>query len=431
MSSDQLHRSTLGIYSNLMEEFNPSLQKLVSLGNSYVRAFHALASSSEAYFSALSRIGEQALRSVSSQPMGDVLVQISNSQRSLTTQLESVFHWFTVDVLQEMDNNVRQDRGFISSSRRQYETEVREQAEAQERERRRGAVTVAVHHPQEAGEYVTFLRESHSDALREEERRYRFVAEKHCGLIHTITSLMDKTGASLQQRAAAWREDLEATRGAAKGRTSRGTGHGQKVTTREEAFRSMSSQPPPEEAEPLSQVPSRAPSPQGSISGVTVGTVRARGRRVRARVDHQPAGSNPTLLSFSRGDSVTALVQQPRNGWLYGSVSNGSRRGWFPASYVEEVDAGLQADQCRASSLQGSGGGLLMDRPRSESQPPPPPPPPPPSRPVKADRRTESNLESKKEQPQRSHPELFPRGTNPFATVKLRPTPTDDWSAAR
>ncbi|KAM8824469.1 BAR/IMD domain-containing adapter protein 2-like 2 [Synchiropus picturatus] len=403
MSSDQLHRSTLGIYSNLMEEFNPSLQKLVSLGNSYVRAFHALAASSEAYFSALSRIGEQALRSVSSQPMGDVLVQISNSQRSLTTQLESVFHWFTVDVLQEMDNNVRQDRGFILSSRRQYETEVREQVEAQERQRGRGAVT-------EAGEYVTFLRESHSDALREQERRYRFVAEKHCGLIHTVTSLMDKTGASLQQRAAAWREELEATRGAAKGRTSGGTGHGQTVASREEAFRAMSSQPPPDEAEPLSQVPSRALSPQGSVSDVTVGTVRAKGRRVRARVDHQPAGSNPTLLSFSRGDSVTALVQQPRNGWLYGSVSNGSRRGWFPASYVEEVDAGLQADQC-------------SPRPRR--------PPPPPSRPIKADRRTESNLESKREQPQRSHPELFPRGTNPFATVKLRPTPTDDRSAPR
>ncbi|KAM9780468.1 BAR/IMD domain-containing adapter protein 2-like 2 [Neosynchiropus ocellatus] len=427
MSTDQLHRSTLGIYSNLMEEFNPSLQKLVSLGNSYVRAFHALAASSEAYFSALSRIGEQALRSVSSQPIGDVLVQISNSQRSLTTQLESVFHWFTVDVLQEMDNNVRQDRGYISSSRRHYETEVRERAAAQERQRRRGAA-------QDAGEYVKFLRESHGEALSEEERRYRFVAEKHSGLMQTVTALVSKTGASLQQRADVWREELEATRGAARGRTSGGPDHGQKAATREESR--VRASHPPEEAEGLGKVPSRAPSPQGSVCSVTVDTVRARGRAVRARVAHQPAGSNPTLLSFSRGDSLTALVQQPRNGWLYGCLSGGSRKGWFPASYVEEVDGGPQPDLSRGSSLQGSGASPATDRPRSESQPPPPapPPPPPPShsgtRPT-SDRRTESNLESKREQPQRSHPELFPRGTNPFATVKLRPTLTDDRSAPR
>ncbi|TWW69563.1 Brain-specific angiogenesis inhibitor 1-associated protein 2-like protein 2 [Takifugu flavidus] len=36
---DQLHRSTLRVYSNLVEDFNPSLQKLVSLGNSYIQAF--------------------------------------------------------------------------------------------------------------------------------------------------------------------------------------------------------------------------------------------------------------------------------------------------------------------------------------------------------------------------------------------------------
>lgn len=45
---------------------------------------------------------------------------------------------------------------------------------------------------QDCIEYVQFLRESHGEALKEEERRYRFLAEKHCGLIKSIAHLMDK-----------------------------------------------------------------------------------------------------------------------------------------------------------------------------------------------------------------------------------------------
>lgn len=46
---------------------------------------------------------------------------------------------------------------------------------------------------------------------------------------------------------------------------------------------------------------------------------------MRALVAHQPAGSNPTLLPFSRGEVVSVLVQQPRNGWLYGRADGGAR----------------------------------------------------------------------------------------------------------
>lgn len=47
-------------------------------------------------------------------------------------------------------------------------------------------------YPQDSSEYVQFLRESHGEALKEEERRYRFLAEKHCGLIQSIARLMNK-----------------------------------------------------------------------------------------------------------------------------------------------------------------------------------------------------------------------------------------------
>lgn len=97
--------------------------------------------------------------------------------------------------------------------------EVHNQAAALERQLRRGANQVCVFlsfgtweknsalmcgcpcivfictdyvYPQDCSEYVQFLRESHSEALKEEERRHRFLAEKHCGLIQSIAQLMNK-----------------------------------------------------------------------------------------------------------------------------------------------------------------------------------------------------------------------------------------------
>ncbi|XP_033999572.1 brain-specific angiogenesis inhibitor 1-associated protein 2-like protein 2 isoform X2 [Trematomus bernacchii] len=396
MNSDQLYRSTMGIYSSLMDDFNPSLQKLVSLGNSYVQAFQDLAVTSEAYFSALSKIGERAFHTISSRSLGEVLIQISESQRRLTVELDGV------------------------DSRKHYEMEVHNQAVSMDRQLRRGA-------NQDCSEYVQFLRESHSEALKEEERRYRFLSEKHCGLIQSIAHLMNKTGGSLQQRADTWTEEVGATRGP---EARRPTSVENLMSMKEDMRKSR-------EELPLGKIPSRAPSPVGSVSR------SAGGRSTRARVAHQPSGSNPTLLPFSRGETISVLVQQPRNGWLYGRTDSSSRQGWFPASYVEQVDDPPTAPSSGHSSLRSSNSmSNLLDQSggSSYSGAPPPPPPPPSSsnkqyemRPITPtpDKRAESNSEKKRSKPHASQPELFPRGTNPFATIKLKPTSTDDRSAPR
>ena len=36
------------------------------------------------------------------------------------------------------------------------------------------------------------VRRSYSDALQEEERRYRFLAEKHCDVGHAVAQVMNK-----------------------------------------------------------------------------------------------------------------------------------------------------------------------------------------------------------------------------------------------
>ncbi|XP_077590734.1 BAR/IMD domain-containing adapter protein 2-like 2 [Stigmatopora nigra] len=423
MHREQLRRSTLGIYSSLMDEFNPGLQNLVSLGHSYVRAFQALAVKSEAYFTALSQMGEQAFHSFSSHSIGDVLIQIAQSQKKLTLELEEMFRWFTEDILQEMDSNIQLDKDYISGSRKQYEMSVH--AAAMDRQQNRYA-------HQDGAEDLQFLRESHSEALKEEERRYRFLAEKHCGLIQSISHIMNQNGGSLQIKADCWREEINATRGSYAIQPALDS----LAQTRQENRKNR-------EEQPLGKIPSRAPSPQGSIYRSGAESSGGLGKTTRARVAHQPDGFNQTLLPFARGEMITVLVQQTKNGWLYGHIAgNNSRQGWFPASYVEEVDDLPIKPNLSNSVLRGRSNSSVssrMDAPGTNTPLAPPPPPPllqssnkfPKNQTGTSNKTTESNPEKKRSQPHVSKPELFPRGTNPFATVKLKPTSTNDRSAPR
>ncbi|XP_036385357.1 brain-specific angiogenesis inhibitor 1-associated protein 2-like protein 2 [Megalops cyprinoides] len=446
-NSDQLHRSTLKIYSNLMEQFNPGLQKLVSLGNTYAKAFQALAVTSEAYFSALAKMGEQALHSVSSGSLGDVLIQISDSQRRLTAELGGLFQWFQAEVLQVMENNIKLDEDYIAGSRRHYEVEVRNQAAALERQLRRGAYRDTL----ESSEYMQYLRQSQREALVEEERRYRFLAEKHCGLTQTLFYLIKKTVTSLQQKADGWKERVNETR-IPRARSPllldqdaalRSSVASLLQTGEEDRERGWTSR----DHQPLGKVPSRAPSPLPSRSrsssvGESLGM--GGGKQMRALVTH-PASSNPTLLPFSRDEIVTVMVQEPRNGWLYGWTESNMRQGWFPAAYVGPLEDTPKSWSSDATPRRHSANNVLEQTDRrsyNEGKSYNEIPAPAPAsrrgstdlRPVTPtpDRRAESSTESKSAASQQGgRPELFPRGTNPFATVKLRPTVTNDRSAPR
>ncbi|CAI5681253.1 unnamed protein product [Oreochromis niloticus] len=496
VSSDQLHKSTLSVYSNLMEHFNPGLQKLVALGNSYIKAFQALGVCSEAYFSAVAKMGDQALHTLSSRSLGDVLIQISETQRRLTAEMEGVFRWFQIEVLQAMEKNIKLDEEYIDGSRRVYELEVRNQAEALEKQLRRGTYRDSL----ENSEYMLYLRQSHQEILKEEERRYRFLAEKHCGLTQSLLFLINKTGASLQQKADGWKEKVNDTK-VSRSRTPthsdqeaqlRGSVSSLLQTVARDEDMSWARR----EQQALGRVPSRAPSPLPSRSrsssvGESLGL--GGGRVMRALVSH-PSSSNPKLLPFNRGETVIVLVQEPRNGWLYGRTDSSLRQGWFPAAYVAPIedfsnnlatsgsslrshsmnnlnDSDTYADQSESKNYgdvpppatpnrrasvdfrpisplpEKKGEEALETKPSqtrsyNEHPLPPPPPPPPPiqnARRSSGDFRPTSPLTDRKGgaasdvqalSPHGPHENpLFPRGTNPFATVKLRPTTTNDRSA--
>ncbi|KAK0133568.1 Brain-specific angiogenesis inhibitor 1-associated protein 2-like protein 2 [Merluccius polli] len=440
----QLHRATLDIYSNLLDQLNPSLQKLASIGNSYIQAFYALTTTSEAYFKALAKIGEQASYTKSAGSIDcrkPEETQHGSGGGCTYSNIHKTIFRFHAKVLQDMDHHVRQDEGYISDSRGRYEMEVHSQAAALER---RGAT-------QDECEYL--VRQSHSKALKEEERRYRFLAEKHCDVTHAIAQVMNKTGGVSLQRVEVWREELNATRGT---EGSEGTSGADHLVSRKEEERCLYW-----DEQPLGRVPSRAPSPASlgsrsnslaDLTGGGGGLVGGGGRRtgggggggggrrtMRALATHHADLSRPTLLGFPRGEWVNVLVSQPRNGWLYGQAQTTARQGWFPAAFVEAVDEPPKAPSSYSGStlrssindLLDQSGGSSLAQGGGPAPPPPPPLPSPETRPsTHASHRKHPNpvADNKRREEHVTPPELFPRGTNPFATVKLKPASTNDKS---
>ncbi|XP_066496977.1 BAR/IMD domain-containing adapter protein 2-like 1 [Tiliqua scincoides] len=157
------------------------------------------------------------------------------------------------------------------------------------------------------------------------------------------------------------------------------------------------------------------------------------------------AGSNKTLLSFAQGDIVTLVVAEERDGWLYGEHDVTKVKGWFPSSYTKPLEDPAE-ESVRAPvpspapvrsissvNLTERGSGVVL---------------PPPDYLVPAQTRAtpEARIEPSKStavkmsvaKPESTAPKPnmngilkppFLSGENPFATVKLRPTVTNDRSA--
>ncbi|XP_060245043.1 brain-specific angiogenesis inhibitor 1-associated protein 2-like protein 2 isoform X2 [Meriones unguiculatus] len=506
---DQFYRSTMAIYKSIMEQFNPALENLVYLGNNYLRAFHALSEAAEVYFNAIQKIGEQALQSSTSQILGEILVQMSDTQRHLNSDLEVVVQTFHGDLLQHMEKNTKLDMQFIKDSCQHYEIEYRHRAAnlekcmselwRMERKRDKNAREMKESVNRLHAQMHAFVSESKRAAELEEKRRYRFLAEKHLLLSSTFLQFLGRARGMLQNRVLLWKEQSEASRSPSRAHspgllgTALGPPYpsGRLTPTRldmpprplgeygspRSRHGSGSYGPEPAEARSASQLePDRRSLPRTpSASSLYASSTQRSGsnsfgerlggggaRRVRALVSHSE-GANHTLLRFSAGDVVEVLVPEAQNGWLYGKLEGSSASGWFPEAYVkplEEMPVNPMNPVTPMNSMSPmspmnelpSSHSLddLLDRPgnpsasseywdsqsrsRTPSRVPSRAPSPAPA-PLPSSRRSSvgsmgAATEVKKLMSwEQNPPELFPRGTNPFATVKLRPTVTNDRSA--
>ncbi|XP_051464251.1 brain-specific angiogenesis inhibitor 1-associated protein 2-like protein 2 [Apus apus] len=490
---DLSYRSTISIYKSILEQFNPALENLVYLGNNYLHAFHALSKAAEVYFKAIEKIGEQALQSSSSHMLGEILMQMSATQRLLSSDLEIVAQTFHVDLLQHMEKNTKMDVQFISESQKQYELQYQRRATnldkcmaelwRMERARDKNVREMKESVMRLRSEMQAFVSQSQREAELEEKRRYRFLAEKHQMLYNTLLQFYSRARGVIQTKAPQWKEQLDASRNPANSHSqglltashSQGYPSGRLTPSHLEmpqrplgdfaapmtgSRSSIFSPDPPEMRQsPQPETPRRllrrTPSASllptgrssrsgsfGEASGSSEGRRRSGTARVQAIASHS-MGANRTLLRFDPGDVITVLMPEAQNGWLYGKLEGSSICGWFPEAYVKPLEDAREMEEpaTRSFPLRGSHSmDNILDHPSTptssnywpaSAQPSLPNPPPLSvgTSSHQGGKATPVSSVSKKSGAFDQPPELFPRGTNPFATVKLRPTVTNDRSA--
>ncbi|XP_018426548.1 PREDICTED: brain-specific angiogenesis inhibitor 1-associated protein 2-like protein 2 [Nanorana parkeri] len=449
---ESIYTSTIGSYKKILGQFNPALENLVYLGNNYLKVLSALSEVAENYYNAIKKIGEQALQNSTCHGLGQVLIQMAESCKSASAGLNVVFQTLHGDIMQQMDKNTKLDMQFIHDSQNRYEMEYRQRAATldkcmseawkMERQRDRNLQNMKEKVNMLHSDMLSFVKESQRAAELEEKRRYRFLAEKHLQLCSSFLQYHTRAHGLFNVRIPTWKEQIDVSR-AQTGPVAQAQNYASSrpaqnaprsvvdvlaMVNRADQnegrapadFAKRGLQSTPSNGS-LSNFRSRSNSfGEVAVAAVVAASASTGNRKVQAIVDHNTKG-NRTMLQFSKGDMITVMVPEARNGWLYGRVDSLATTGWFPEAYVKSLDA---SQDSRSPPLRSahSASDLLDDNVRqpanrnsqrgnvANAAPPPP------------------NNNSIKKAPQGLR-ELFPRGTNPFATVKLRPTVTDDRSA--
>ncbi|XP_029804185.1 brain-specific angiogenesis inhibitor 1-associated protein 2-like protein 1 [Suricata suricatta] len=183
------------------------------------------------------------------------------------------------------------------------------------------------------------------------------------------------------------------------------------------------------------------PSLQRSVS-VATGLNMMKKQKVKTIFPHT-AGANQSLLSFAQGDVLTLLVPEEKDGWLYGEHDTTKARGWFPASYTKllEEDAKEAMTVPKPSPAPVRSISTVNLSEKSSVVIPPPDYLECLSLAAAADKtdlsKSTSTFKAPASKPESTSPNdangtakpPFLSGENPFATVKLRPTVTNDRSA--
>uniref|UniRef100_A0A8C9S7I5 BAR/IMD domain containing adaptor protein 2 like 1a n=1 Tax=Scleropages formosus TaxID=113540 RepID=A0A8C9S7I5_SCLFO len=425
---------------NVMEQFNPGLRNLINLGKSYEKSVSAMTLAGKVYFDAVSKIGENAAVSPVSRELGVVLAEISEVHKKIFFELEENFKRFHKEIIAELERKTDMDVKYMTATFKRYQTEHKLKQDSLERSqsdlkklRRKSQgknVTKYEAKENECLEAVTtrqmeiqkFVADGCREALLEEKRRFCFLVDKHCIFSHQISMFHDKAKDMLTMQLPNWQD-----------KCSDATKVPDSVMSMIEGLRtpvSITPQPSP----PMDRysrtntdtvIPPPAPplkantSPlanmfsqdvpngeEGSLPrsvSVSTGLNIVKRPKVRTIFPHT-AESNDTLLSFDEGDIITLLIPEEKDGWLYGELEKSKHVG-TPARSLSVANL---AEQEQAA----------MDLP----------PPDYSNSPIKSSPSTPSPENTVSQLNGIAKPP-FLGGGNPFATVKLRPTVTNDRSA--
>ncbi|KAM7386788.1 hypothetical protein PAMA_009421 [Pampus argenteus] len=167
------------------------------------------------------------------------------------------------------------------------------------------------------------------------------------------------------------------------------------------------------------------------------------------------AGNNNTLLSFDEGDVIILLIPDEKDGWMYGELEKNGKRGWFPSSYCRALSEPLVNNNSVSAAPYRSKSVVNLHHQDTETDEATMVLPPAdycdrPQRNAIKNSTSSTSTVTKNNNHQHSPtpsaassdhnttnqpnsvsrpPPAFLAGGNPFATVRLRPTVTNDRSA--
>ncbi|KAM7381932.1 hypothetical protein PAMA_012680 [Pampus argenteus] len=475
-SPDGVSKLTESTYKNVMEQFNPGLRNLVNLGKSYEKSVTAMTLAGKVYFDAVSKIGENATVSPVSRELGVVLMEIAEAHRKVHNELEENFKRFHREVIIELEKKTEMDVKYMNATFKRYQSEHKMKQDSLERSqtdlkklRRKSQGKNSSKYEIKENEYVETISSRQSDmqkfiadgcreALLEEKRRFCFLADKHCMFSDQISNFHEKAKEILAVKLPSWQEkctDITKVPDVVESMIDRlsTTPEQSPLVKRYNKNNVESGVPPPAppikaqisplanmfNPEPRSPLTSSSDhnSDQGSLgegslsrsASQSSGLNMSRKPRVRTIFPHT-AGNNDTLLSFDDGDVIALLIHEEKDGWLYGELEKTRQRGWFPSSYCRPYTEPVMTN----SSNLGTPVRRLSvaSLPEQDEEEPVLLPPPDYS-----DELPSSAVVTSTPSPQKTQVSLvngtakapFLGGGNPFATVKLRPTVTNDRSA--
>ncbi|XP_054463743.1 brain-specific angiogenesis inhibitor 1-associated protein 2-like protein 1 [Anoplopoma fimbria] len=217
-----------------------------------------------------------------------------------------------------------------------------------------------------------FIADGCKEALLEEKRRFCFLVDKHCMFSYQFASFHEKARDMLTAKLNSWQDQCNDASDMPDGVLTMIEGLRTAVTITplpspspsRHSMQNMTTPPaPPLKAQtsPLANMFTQ----QNDITTVTSMTNNSidngsseennlarcvsvatglnnivKRQRVRTIFPHT-AGNNNTLLSFDEGDVIALLIPDERDGWMYGELEKNGKRGWFPSSYCRALSEPL------------------------------------------------------------------------------------------
>ncbi|MEQ2298214.1 hypothetical protein AMECASPLE_002931 [Ameca splendens] len=333
-------------------------------------------------------------------------------------------------------------------------------------------------------EMQLFLADGCKEALMEEKRRFCFLVDKHCMLTYHFATYHDKARDILLTKLSSWQDQCNDATNMPDSVLSMIDELRKPVTiaplpspTPSRHSVSVAAPPaPPLKAHtsPLANMFDHQDSTTNSLTAhtptknstdhengeenslarsVSVATglnSLAKRPRVRTIFPHN-AGNNSTLLSFEEGDVIILLIPDERDGWMYGEMEKNGKRGWFPSSYCRALTEPLVNSNSETAAPHRSRSVVNLHHQDTETDEATMVLPPTDYFNVKSNALSAASVATNNHQhsptpsaasstssdqntaPQSNGtsrpPPAFLAGGNPFATVRLRPTVTNDRSA--